>query len=156
MLLKAAIDSPLPPWVWRVVLATGLAGMIALARSGSLLFYRTHSPYDSTRASARSGSESFRAHEPASLAPPITVALAPVGGLLLLVAGLVIWAGPLSGYASATAAQLLAPQQYIEAVLGTAPLEGRAPARVSPAGSPLLGSDPSAASGGMPLGEVAP
>ncbi|MFZ3261118.1 MAG: monovalent cation/H+ antiporter subunit D, partial [Thiobacillus sp.] len=42
MLLKAALDSPLLPWVWSVVLATGLAGMIALARSGSLLFYRTH------------------------------------------------------------------------------------------------------------------
>jgi len=48
-------------------------------------------------------------------------ALAPVGGLLLLVAGLVIWAGPLSDYAHATATQLLAPQQYIEAVLGRTP-----------------------------------
>ncbi|MDO9386831.1 MAG: monovalent cation/H+ antiporter subunit D [Thiobacillus sp.] len=103
MLLKAALDSPLLPWVWSVVLATGLAGMIALARSGSLLFYRTHSP-----------------HGPASLTPPTAVALAPVAGLLLLVAGLVIWAGPLSDYASATAAQLLQPQQYIDAVLGAA------------------------------------
>jgi multicomponent K+:H+ antiporter subunit D len=52
---------------------------------------------------------------------PTPAALAPVAGLLLLVAGLVIWAGPLSDYASATAAQLLQPQQYIEAVLGAAP-----------------------------------
>jgi multicomponent K+:H+ antiporter subunit D len=104
LLLKAALDSPLLPWVWSVVLATGLAGMIALARSGSLLFYRTHSP-----------------HEPASLTPPTAVALAPVGGLLLLVAGLVIWAGPLSDYAHATATQLLQPQQYIDAVLERTP-----------------------------------
>jgi multicomponent K+:H+ antiporter subunit D len=109
------------PWVWGVVLATGLLGVIALARSGSLLFYRTHSAYDSTRASARSGSESFRAHNPAALTPPANAALAPVAGLLLLVAGLVIWAGPLSDYASATAAQLLQPQRYIDAVLGSAP-----------------------------------
>ncbi|HUX32166.1 MAG TPA: monovalent cation/H+ antiporter subunit D [Thiobacillus sp.] len=140
MLLKAALDSPLLPWVWSVVLATGLAAMIALARSGSLLFYRTHnSP-----------------HEPGLLTPPTAAALAPVAGLLLLVAGLVIWAGPLSGYASATATQLLAPQQYIEAVLGTASLEERAPARGTPADSPLLGSDPSAASGAIPLEGVTP
>jgi multicomponent K+:H+ antiporter subunit D len=103
MLLKAALDSPLMPWVWGVVLVAGLVGMIALARSGSLLFYRTHSP-----------------HDLASLTAPSYAALAPIAGLLLLVAGLVIWAGPLSAYASATAAQLLQPQQYIEAVLGTA------------------------------------
>lgn len=104
MLLKAALESPLLPWVWGVVLATGLMGMIALARSGSLLFYRTHS-----------------APDPAPLTPPTPAALAPVAGLLLLVIGLTIWAGPLSAYATATAVQLLAPQQYIEAVLGTVP-----------------------------------
>ena len=104
MLLKAALDTPLLPWVWSVVLAAGLAGMIALARSGSLLFYRTHGP-----------------HDPASQMPPTLALLAPIAGLLLLIIGLAIWAGPLSSYATATATQLLAPQQYIEAVLGAAP-----------------------------------
>jgi multicomponent K+:H+ antiporter subunit D len=104
MLLKAALDSPLTPWVWGVVLATGLVSVIALARSGSLLFYRTHT-----------------SHDPASLTPATNAALAPVAGLLLLVAGLVVWAGPLSDYASATASQLLQPQQYIGAVLGGRP-----------------------------------
>jgi multicomponent K+:H+ antiporter subunit D len=141
MLLKAALDSPLQLWVWSIVLLTGLVSVIALARSGSLLFYRTHG-----------------SHDPAALTPPTAAALAPVTGLLLLVAGLVIWAGPLSDYAHSTATQLLQPQQYIDAVLGAAPRppEGRAPAWGTPAGSPLLGSDPSAASGGMPLEGVAP
>jgi multicomponent K+:H+ antiporter subunit D len=101
MLLQAALDSPLLPWVWSIVLLTGLVSVIALARSGSLLFYRTHTP-----------------HDPAALTPPTAAALAPVAGLLLLVAGLVVWAGPLSDYAHATATQLLQPQQYIDAVLG--------------------------------------
>ena len=102
MLLKAALDSPLLIWVWSIVLITGLLGVIALARSGSLLFYRTHT-----------------AHDPASLVRPTTCTLAPVAGLLLLVIGMTIWAGPVSDYAADTAAQLRAPQQYIEAVLGT-------------------------------------
>lgn len=139
MLLKAALASPLMPWVWSVVLVTGLIGMIALARSGSLLFYRTHSPHDAPPASAHSGSESLRAHGPASLTAPTNAALAPVAGLLLLVAGLVIWAGPLSDYASATAAQLLHPQPYIDAVLGAAP---RPPEGRASGGVPLAGAAP--------------
>ncbi len=47
MLLRAALESlpssPLLPWVWGVVLGSGLIIMMALARSGSLLFYRTQS-----------------------------------------------------------------------------------------------------------------
>jgi multicomponent K+:H+ antiporter subunit D len=105
MLLKSALDSPLFPWVWGVVLVTGLAGMIALARSGSLLFYRTLGANGAT---------------PTPTAPT-WAALAPVAGLLLLLIGMVIWAGPLSGYATATAAQLLQPQLYIGAVLGATP-----------------------------------
>ncbi|MDO9465704.1 MAG: monovalent cation/H+ antiporter subunit D [Thiobacillus sp.] len=101
MLLQAALDSPLLPWVWGVVLVTGLVSVIALARSGSLLFYRTHT-----------------SHDPAAQTPPTLAALAPVAGLLLLTVGMVIWAGPLSDYAGATALQLLQPQLYMDAVLG--------------------------------------
>jgi multicomponent K+:H+ antiporter subunit D len=118
MLLKAALDSPLLPWVWSIVLLTGLVSVIALARSGSLLFYRTHTP-----------------HNPDVLTPPTDAALAPVAGLLLLVMGLVIWAGPLSDYAHATATQLLQPQQYIDAVLSAAPRPPEGRASVSLAGA---------------------
>jgi len=121
MLLKAALASPLLPWVWGVVLATGFMGMIALARSGSVLFYNTHRASDSIRASARSGAEPSEAHDASEATAPTVAALAPVAGLLLLLIGMVIWAGPLSDYATATAAQLLQPRVYIEAVLGTTP-----------------------------------
>jgi multicomponent K+:H+ antiporter subunit D len=99
MLLQAALDTRLVAWVWSVVLATGLVGVIALARSGSLLFYRTHTAHT-------------------ELPAPTNAALAPVAGLLLLIAGLVAAAGPLSEFTAATAAQLRAPQDYIDAVLG--------------------------------------
>ncbi len=102
MLLQAALESPHLAWVWGVVLATGLAGVIALARSGSLLFYRTHGAHNTV------------------LEAPTNAALAPVVALLALIVGLVVAAGPLSAHAAAIAAQITAPQGYIDAVLGGA------------------------------------
>jgi multicomponent K+:H+ antiporter subunit D len=102
MLLKAALGSPWLAWTWGVVLAAGLGGVIALARSGSLLFYRTQGAAD-----------------PAAAAPA-AAALVPVAGLVLLVVALTLWAGPFYDAAAATAAQLLAPNDYIDAVLGSA------------------------------------
>ncbi len=102
MLLQAALESPHLAWVWGVVLATGLAGVIALARSGSLLFYRTLGTHDT------------------ALEMPANTALAPAVALLALIVGLVIAAGPLSEHAAAIASQLKAPQGYIDAVLGGA------------------------------------
>ncbi|ODU47955.1 MAG: monovalent cation/H+ antiporter subunit D [Thiobacillus sp. SCN 63-374] len=102
MLLRAALESPWLAWLWSVVLVTGLIGVIVLARSGSLLFYRTHSTTE-------------------SLPAPRAADWLPAAGLLLLGLGMVIWAGPVSDYATATAAQLLHPQAYIDAVLGGRP-----------------------------------
>ena len=99
MLLRAALESPWLVWIGSVVLVTGLVGVIALARSGSLLFYRTHSTGEVLPA--------LRMTE-----------WLPAAGLLLLGLGMTIWAGPLAHYANATAAQLLDPQGYIDAVLG--------------------------------------
>lgn len=99
MLLRAALDTSSAGWVLTVVLATGLLGVIVLARSGSLLFYRTHSPQG-------------------ALPTPSAAALVPVAGLLALIVGLTVAAGPVSEYATATAAQLVSPQRYVDAVLG--------------------------------------
>ncbi|HBU28982.1 MAG: monovalent cation/H+ antiporter subunit D [Thiobacillus sp. GWE1_62_9] len=102
MLLRAALESPWMTWLWSAVLATGLVGVITLARSGSLLFYRTHSTTE-------------------KLTAPRAADWLPAAGLLLLGLGMVIWAGPVSDYATATATQLLEPQAYIDAVLGGRP-----------------------------------
>jgi formate hydrogenlyase subunit 3/multisubunit Na+/H+ antiporter MnhD subunit len=40
MVLRAAVDAPSMPWVLGVILTSGLFAVIALARSGSLLFYK--------------------------------------------------------------------------------------------------------------------
>jgi formate hydrogenlyase subunit 3/multisubunit Na+/H+ antiporter MnhD subunit len=79
--------------------------MIALARSGSLLFFRavTIDEGESPPASA--------SHVP----------VLPATALLGLGLVMTIWAGPLHGLADAIAAQLLTPHEYIHAVLGGRP-----------------------------------
>ena len=105
LLLRASLEHPAWTWIMPLVLAGGLLGLIALARSGSLLFFRTPP-----------------AEEGAPAPTPFDAgALLPVFGLLALSIGLTLVAGPLHTYASATAEQLLQPDQYIHAVLGGRP-----------------------------------
>ena len=92
--------------VWTVVLATTLVIVLGLARAGSLLFWKAQEA--GAVPGARRGSG---------------LSLALVAGLMVLLAGLTIWAGPAMRYMTATAAQLLAPAAYIAAnrLPGTAP-----------------------------------
>jgi multicomponent K+:H+ antiporter subunit D len=106
LLLKAALAHPAWGWIMAAVLSGGLLALIALARSGSLLFYHTL-PTDPD------------ATLPLVPAPQTT--LLPVIGLLFLTLALTVAAGPLHALTSAVAEQLLHPQHYIEAVLGKRP-----------------------------------
>lgn len=103
LLLRAALDHAWLPAVMGAVLVAGLLGLIALARGGSSIFYRA-----------------CPAPAPTAPAAPSAVAAetVPIIGLLLLVLGLTIGAGPLSDRASAIADQVLQPRIYIDAVLG--------------------------------------
>ncbi len=102
LLLRAALPHPWLAWVMATVLAAGLATLIALARSGSLLFYRT-----------RSGPK-----PEAAPAGALAAELLPVVGLLALVLALTVGARPAADYAQAAAQQLQEPGPYIHAVLG--------------------------------------
>jgi multicomponent K+:H+ antiporter subunit D len=102
LLLQAAGPLPLGPWVVAGVLASSLAVMVALARAGSILFWK----------SAQGGV----AAPDASPAHPAALA-----GLLAAVLALAAAAGPISAYARAAAAQLLQRQGYVDAVMGAQP-----------------------------------
>ncbi|MDT8383756.1 MAG: monovalent cation/H+ antiporter subunit D [Gammaproteobacteria bacterium] len=101
--LQAAVDHQWMPWVIGVTLVTSLLAIIALARSGSVLFYR-----------AGEGSPAVERG-----ASPVGELL-PATALVLLCGALVIGAGPVDEFARATAAQLLQPADYVRAVLGPA------------------------------------
>ena len=101
LILRAAVDSPAAPWVLTLVLVTALLGVVALARSGSRLFFSTL-PDRPPAAESAAGLD-----------------LAAVGGLLALAILLTAGAGPVLDFTQATATQLSEPARYVGAVLGT-------------------------------------
>ncbi|MBK1644245.1 monovalent cation/H+ antiporter subunit D [Thiocapsa imhoffii] len=107
MVLRAAVATPAAPWVFGILITTGLLGIVALARSGSLLFYRAETLV------IERGSVTTRAP-----VGPNWGRILPIIGLLTLCLLLVIAAGPVTDFTQTTAAQLLQPQLYIDAVLG--------------------------------------
>ena len=97
LILEAALDHRVLPWLWATLLGGGLLGIVALGRAGSVLFWKS-------------------AGRPAQALParPLAAALLPLAASPLLV----MFAQPVQEYAAAAAGQLLLPQGYIDAVLG--------------------------------------
>ena len=107
VILHAAISHPSLALVMGVVLVSSFMGLVAIARSGSLIFYRALPAPERpplTEAEVKAGREH------------IVKELLPVISLLALCIILVICAGSIMEFAHATAAQLLQPAAYIDAV----------------------------------------
>jgi multicomponent K+:H+ antiporter subunit D len=101
LILAAVVPAGALPWRWGFIRASGLLSLVAQSRAGIVLFW------------------DFAADEAADDAAPWTgVAVAPVAGLFVVVIALTVFAGPLTAFTEATAAQLLAPDGYVRAVLG--------------------------------------
>lgn len=100
LILRAALESPAIGWILAVVLGGGLLTLISLARSGSMLFYRSV-PADQGTPTRQLWAE-----------------LVPAAGLMLLCLLLVIAAGPVDSLSRVIAGQLMQPEIYIQAVLG--------------------------------------
>lgn len=94
----------LPGWqvVWTTILVTTLVGVIGFSRSGSTLFWKEAPP----AAAAIAGTSRSRAE----FVAPIV--------LLALLAGLTVTAGWVTAQTRATAAQIMAPERYVTAILG--------------------------------------
>lgn len=107
LLLQAAGTTPWAGWVVAGVLASSLMVMVALARAGSVLFWE--------RGSAPAGDEATALRHP-------RLARAATAGALAAVVLCAVAAGPIGRYTGDTAAQLFAPQRYVQAVLGAQPV----------------------------------
>jgi multicomponent K+:H+ antiporter subunit D len=110
LMLSSALDHAWFAVILAVTLSAGLMMIIAMARSGSWLFYRTESKQ----------TPSVGAH----LNIP---AMAVVIGLFLTSPILVIWANPITHFTQMTAQQHFDSQRYIQAVLSAVPVEKNSP-----------------------------
>ena len=105
LVLDAAYTSHLVVWVWAVVLISSLVSVVGFARAGSIVFWKSHSvaaPEDS-----------------APMPRPAALSYAAIGGLLALLIALTVFAGSVHRYTTSIAAELFAPQAYIETVINT-------------------------------------
>ncbi len=147
LLLRAALDHSAWPWILTTVLVAGLLALIALARAGSLLFFRSAafgqgggltatvipaaeapvpgmSPLPAgTTLPGGEGNVSPAAALPLGNESPVSGLshLLPPAVLLLVTLGLTLWANDWLAVTTAIADQLLHPQAYIHAVLGKTP-----------------------------------
>ncbi|MEA3639313.1 MAG: monovalent cation/H+ antiporter subunit D [Lamprobacter sp.] len=117
LIIKASFDSPAMVWIMAIILSTSLLTLMALARAGSTLFFKTD-----THAGA------------ATL--PNGAHLVPVAAVASISLLYVILASPIYRYTEAAASQLLNPAGYIEAVLESKTLvDGEAAPDGEPPGS---------------------
>ena len=114
LVMDAARGHELVWWIWGVILVSSLITIIGLARAGSLIFWKSHGLEPATE-TEEAGTDVSPEHDQAgkSSALPFVACFGLLGGLVVMT----VFAGPMMGYAEATAAQLFAPQDYIETVL---------------------------------------
>ena len=104
LILTATAPTDQMPWIWAIVLGSGLLALAALSRAGIVLFWMVDPDEDAA------GAVAWRAP-----------AFAATASLFALLFAITVFAGPLTGFTDATARQLLAPGDYVRAVLGGAP-----------------------------------
>ena len=98
LILRSSIGDPWMSWVVGVVLITSLLAIMALARSGTRLFFKI----DMNAADAA-------VTRPVELTAPVLLVFAGIG--------LVVYAGPVYEFAHGAATQLVQPWGYVAAVL---------------------------------------
>jgi len=100
LILQSTFGADEAPWIWGTVLGTTLIGILGFARTGSAIFWKTEAANAASR----------------SCTPGQADLIAPAAAIGLLGA-LTLGAGPVTEQAAAAAAQIIAPDRYIGAVL---------------------------------------
>nr|WP_284040712.1 monovalent cation/H+ antiporter subunit D [Phaeovulum sp. NW3] len=101
------LDATQGQWgIWAAILVTSLLAIVGFGRAGSEVFWKAHA----TDAPATDLPE----------APSHGLAFVAVGGLLAVLVGMTIFAGPVTVWLQATADQIHAPGGYVEAVMAGA------------------------------------
>jgi multicomponent K+:H+ antiporter subunit D len=110
LILDAVRQMPEMAVIWGTILATSLVAVVGFARAGSAVFWKAHA----VEAAPEDGAA-------VAAAPVPAVPFVAAGGFLAVLVALTVAAGPVMIWLEATAADLLDPGAYVEAVLGQAP-----------------------------------
>ncbi|PXW82112.1 multisubunit potassium/proton antiporter PhaD subunit [Ruegeria sp. P4] len=118
LILDAARDSTLVVWVWAVILISSLITIMGFARAGTLIFWKSHGltqdhSLEEPEIELEQADQADAPLAPRAPALPFVACFSLLAGL----AALTLFAGPVTRYTTATAADLFAPQAYIETVL---------------------------------------
>ncbi|MCF6443669.1 monovalent cation/H+ antiporter subunit D [Nereida sp. MMG025] len=105
LILHSAIEQSTMVWVWAVILTSSLVAVVGFGRAGSTVFWK-----------AKSIERPADAKAPQT---PTAMSYIAVCGLLALLVAHTVFAGPMTRYTNAIAAQLYAPDAYISTVLDT-------------------------------------
>lgn len=112
LILNAAFDAPLMAWTWAVVLSASLIAVVGFARAGSVVFWKMKALPD-----PEEPAEGENAAE--ALPKPSALSYTAVGGFIALLILHTVFAGQVTAYTQATAAQLFDPAPYKAVVLET-------------------------------------
>lgn len=109
MMLMSVQDSPGAPWIWGLVLGSGVLTLLALGRTGIIFFWKLL-PGDDPVTGPANARAPVPVHLPADLFPAVVLlGISPL---------LVVFGGAITEFAFAAADQVINPVHYIEAVLG--------------------------------------
>ena len=103
LILDGVRAAPEAAWIWATILITTLIGVLAFARAGSRLFWKSAELEGEIVVRALRGR---------------VIGVGAAAALLAALALLAVLGGPVTAWTEATAAQLFAPQGYVDAVLG--------------------------------------
>jgi multicomponent K+:H+ antiporter subunit D len=104
LILEAAFTHPAAAWVWTAILGSTFLALLAFARAGSTLFWKS-AAVDMPPRNAPAGLSWV------ALGPPVTI--------FILLGALTVFAGQITSYMHETSEQLFNPRAYIRAVLGS-------------------------------------
>lgn len=103
LILDGVRAAPEAAWIWATILITTLIGVLAFARAGSRIFWKSASVEGMIPLRALRGRWG---------------GVGVAAGLLAMLVVLTVMGGPVTAYTDAAAAQVFDPSQYIDAVLG--------------------------------------
>lgn len=114
LVLDAVRDPATMPWVWGAILVGSLMTIVGFARAGSTIFWKATAIPAETQADA-SDDDNMPPPEPNRAG---VAELAPTFGLLAVLAGVTVFAGPITEYLEVASAELFDRSGYVDAVMG--------------------------------------